>query len=552
MISRKRISLALAALVLVVLSGAGSAFAATSIQFNVTTANPFVANTGRSEVLGQVTLTADISCGDPADTVFCNGVAGTIQVLYVGTPIDNRRATANSGLQYTNGIDVCESIAGGALVCNADGTYINAASATMTVTNTSAGGVVSFAVKAVDLDSGDQIIVRGVRGQIDKGPGSVPGTSIIGRLTTSPSTIAGFSPLEQAVATSADPLEMAFEAFTILQCQVGLTEGIVTVTEGFNTAFVDQNDDSVGPVDPADPDFTSNARPLFSPTPSSMEARNSRIHIVLTGLPSGVTITWPDESDSDSGDGELDSILLLVEQSDSGDEVTYVFVTDDQGESDSNGEIFEIHVNSEDNVELSGTPDDFGVATGQGQMFDDSTSDSQPRYKHPLEPVPGETFLTVAPCTTNLLYPWVLNFANADTGIAISNTSKDPYGTTPQTGTCTVNLYPTDKTTNNGVSAGGAVSITTAPVQPGSVWRTALSGTPAFAGLAGYIIAVCRFQYGHGFAFITDNFPNSPVTAQGYVALIIPDPVILESRSAAVSADDIVFDAPPYGEGLGQ
>jgi len=51
MISSKRISLALAALVLVVLAGAGSAYAQTTPLFDVTTAVPFVANTGRSEVL---------------------------------------------------------------------------------------------------------------------------------------------------------------------------------------------------------------------------------------------------------------------------------------------------------------------------------------------------------------------------------------------------------------------------------------------------------------------------------------------------------------------
>ena len=159
---------------------------------------------------------------------------------------------------------------------------------------------------------------------------------------------------------------------------------------------------------------------------------------------------------------------------------------------------------------------------------------------------------SVVPCTTNLLYPWVLNFAGLDTGIAISNTSMDPYGTVTQAGTCSVNLYPTDKTTNNGVNAGAGVSITTQTIQAGSVWRATLSGTPTFTGLAGYIIAVCRFQYGHGFAFITDNFGvGSPATAQGYLANIIPDPVLLGGRTAT-SMGMNVFGMPPIGEGLGE
>ena len=513
--------------------------------------------------MGQVTLTADIICGTNADAN-CISTAGTIQILYVGTPIDNNIATANIGTLTTNGIEVCESMP--AIVCNGAGLYLTSA-ASIVVTNTAGGGVVSFGVNgAVNFASGNQIIIRGVRGQIDLGPGNVVGTAIVGQLTASPSTIAGFNPTEQTVARSADPLTMAFGPITILQCRPTVGTGTVTVTEGFNTAFVDQG--GAVAVDPADTVVTLNPRPLFAPSGvgtgagAVRVARNSRVNIVLTGKPAGVTITWPVSSAVDSGTGLTGARLDKVSQSVSGDQVLYVFVSPNQAASDINGEKFVITVTAA-NIVLSATPADFGVATAQGQMFDAATptaGGSQPRYNHPLEPVPGVTFLTVAPCTTNLLFPWVLNFANADTGIAISNTSADPYGTIPQTGTCTVNLFPTDKTTNNGVSAGAAVSITTAAVQAGSVWRTSLSGSSTFTGLAGYIIAVCNFQYGHGFAFITDNFPNSPNAAQGYLALLIPDPRILQSltptganaRSGAATADDKFFGVFPYGEGLTQ
>jgi len=557
--SSKRFVVALAALVLVVL-GANFASAQT-VAFDVSTAPTFVANTGRSEVMGQVTLTADVICGTNADTN-CISTAGTIQILYQGTPIDNNIASANINTNTTNGIEVCEKI-GVVTTCNAAGTYLTSLAA-MVVNNTTAGGVVSFGVNgAVNFAAGDQVVIRGVRGQIDLGPGSVVGTSISGQLTASPSTIAGFQPTDQTVARSADPLTMAFTPITILQCRPLIGTGTVTVIEGFNTAFVDQGALAAG-VDPADGVITANTRPLFAPSgaPSTgtRVARNSRVNIVLTGKPTGVTITWPVASAVDSGTGATGAQLLKVSQSVSGDQALYVFVSPNQATSDINGEKFVITVTAAANITLTGTPADFGTATAQGQMFDAATiagaangganGTSQPRYNHPLEPVPGATFLTVAPCTTNLLFPWVLNFANADTGMAIANTSADPYGTVPQTGSCTLNLFPTDKTTNNGVSAGAAISITTAPIQPGSVWRAAMSGTPSFAGLAGYVIAVCRFQYGHGFAFITDNFPNAPVTAQGYIALLIPDPVILTRRSGAVSGDDVFFGVAPYGEGL--
>jgi hypothetical protein len=589
MISSKRISLALAALVLVVLAGVGSAFAQT-VTFNVSTAPTFVANTGRSEVMGQVTMTGDATCGtggtftagvdgifNTADDVlvgaadgFCKSTAGTIQVLYVGTPIDNNLATANIGTLNTNGIEVCERLVPAVVpTCNAVGVYLAGGATGFTVTNTTAGGVVSFGVNnGVDFGAGDQLVVRGVRGQIDQGPGNVVGNSISGQLTSSPSTIAGFQPTSEVVARSADPLTMAFSAWTILQCLPGAPVfGTVTVTEGFNTAFVDHN------FDPADGTLaTTNLRPRFSPTGIGTGSgavrvtRNSRINIVITGRPSGVTINWPAVSAVDSAGGATLAFLNRVSQSTFGDTAIYAFSAADQAASDINGERFVITVTAAANIVLSGTINDFGVTSGQGQMFDPATptaGGSQPRYNHPLEPIPGSTWLTVASCTTNLLYPWVLNFSGFDTGISIANTSTDPYGTIPQNGTCTVNLFPTttpgdaDGNGQNGVdgiSAGPVINITTAVVQSGGTWRAAMSGITVFAGRAGYIIAVCRFQFGHGTAYFTDNFGvGAAATSQGYVANVIPDPLLITpvaGRTATIGAAG-VFGQPPVGEGLG-
>ncbi|MBI4480066.1 MAG: hypothetical protein HY651_08600 [Acidobacteria bacterium] len=564
MISSKRISLALAALVLVVLAGAGSAYAQTTPQFNVTTAVPFVANTGRSEVLGQVVLTADVTCNTVAD-LFCVSTAGTIQVLYVGTPIDllTFASAATCGTLDGTGIEVTENVTQGALgpLCNLAGTYLTG---TFAATNTTAGGVVSFGVTgAVDFAAGDQVVVRGVRGQIDLSPASVVGTSITAQLTTSPSTIAGFSPVQQEVARSADPLVVGLTAVTIIQCRPAGT-AVITLTEGFNTAWVDHGND-VSDTGAGHPDATR--RPRFGGT------NNSRITIVITSRPTGVTIVWPAASSTNATTG---ASLILVAGS-TNDTATYTYHTPGQGLSDVTAEAFTVTLVVDpavpgvaNNIRISGTTNDFGTALAQAQMAPASTSTgSRPRYNHPLENVPAGTLITVVPCTTNLLYPWVLNFAALDTGIAISNTSLDPYGTLTQAGTCAVHLFPTDTTTNNGVNAGGAITVTTQSVAAGSVWRSTLSGQTAWAGKAGYIIAICNFQYGHGFAFITDRFGvGTPETAQGYLALVIPDPVLLGGlaacgvsnnpagryRSAAGLANDklAAICAPPYGEGLTQ
>jgi hypothetical protein len=383
----------------------------------------------------------------------------------------------------------------------------------------------------VDVDAGRQILISGVRGVIAEGPGAVVGTAIIGQLTTSPSTIAGFQPTSEVVARSADPLEVEFDGDTLVQCDPDNVEITITITEGFNTAFVDHGF-GVVPL---------NARPLFG------GSNNSQIRIVIADLPSGVEISWSDSS----ADGTTGAFLELDDQSSNGDEAVFTFQTPDQALSDNNAEEFEIVITDAD-IDLSETPDDIGSSTGSAQMFpDDTDDDDRPRYDHPLE---GEDdFLIIAPCETNLLFPWVAQFAGLDTGLAIANTSKDPYGTDTenQAGTCQVNLFPTDTTTNNGVALTGPVVITTAVVQPGGVWRATMSGVPTFAGKAGYIIAVCNFQFGHGFAFFTDRFGlGAPETAQGYVALIIPDPDLNTCDRSSTPDGDIC--GPATGEGLGQ
>ena len=124
------------------------------------------------------------------------------------------------------------------------------------------------------------------------------------------------------------------------------------------------------------------------------------------------------------------------------------------------------------------------------------------------------TLFTVVPCVTNLLFPYITTAFGFDTGIAISSTSTDPFGTAAQSGTCTLNWYGTAFT--------GATPTPT--VNSGTTW-TGLGSqilNNVTGGFTGYMIAVCRFQYAHGFAFVSDLGARN--LAMGYLALIIPDP----------------------------
>jgi hypothetical protein len=134
------------------------------------------------------------------------------------------------------------------------------------------------------------------------------------------------------------------------------------------------------------------------------------------------------------------------------------------------------------------------------------------------------TLLTISPCRTILLFPFLTNQAGFDTGVAIINTSNDPYSGVAlnQQGECTLYYY--------GVTAPAAVP--TPAIQAGEHMTFTLSGggyvigrptaTVAGApGFQGYMFAICQFQYALGYAFITKS--GAVDIAHGYIALVVPD-----------------------------
>jgi len=127
----------------------------------------------------------------------------------------------------------------------------------------------------------------------------------------------------------------------------------------------------------------------------------------------------------------------------------------------------------------------------------------------------------IDPCVTNLLFPFVTNQAGFDTGMVISNTTKDPWDHATQAGVCKLNYY--------GDTNGGAAppAQTSAVIPAGDYLIWGLSGGGKFGiaatqGFQGYIIAQCKFQCAHGFAFISDY--GNTRTAQGYLALVMDVP----------------------------
>jgi len=524
-----------------------SAFAQTT--YTLTTTPTFVINDGRAEALGNVRLTA--TNAGPT-------VASTINILFT--------TATGAGVGCDN-----DQTTGVSLNFAAPYTAVNVTG--LAVVNTGAGCTASFTIAgAIAATTGGFVEVRGIRGRIDMSPvAGTSGQNILGAVNATPSNSSVFTiPNIGVVGTTAPGLTVILTAGNVLQCLLTGTNPIAEVKEGFNGAFVQNVASLAGSVVPANP------RPLFGAT------NNTQIQIIITGLPTGVTLTWPATVADAAGPAfvapggvvgggsqlERRTVATATTQ-------IYEFVTDDQGVGDITLDDFLITPALTSTATAA-----FGTATAQAQLFpglqtpDATTLTSavnitavRPRYNDPLQPSPAGAFATNAPCRTNLLFPWVVFLPSAgfDTGMAIANTSTDPFGlvgAVAQSGTCTLNGFPTDSSNLAVPVAMPAITSTTANIPTGASWASAVSQISPFNAttFTGYVIAVCNFQYGHGFAFISDNLGASNGVVEGYLALLIPDPNVIVggrlSRSGAGSLGTIaggagtVAPVAQAGEGL--
>lgn len=176
-------------------------------------------------------------------------------------------------------------------------------------------------------------------------------------------------------------------------------------------------------------------------------------------------------------------------------------------------------------------------------------------------------WISIGLCQTTLLYPFVTANPSGglgqgfDTGLAVANTSMDPFGalgipTTPlptkanpagtlaETGSCTLYPYGWTLSSSGAQSAAPAVlkgcDLISNPVQgtncfpvvsPGTV-QTVLA-SQVFPGFQGYVIAVCNFQYAHGYAAVTDLGLRGLFSS--YLALeLVPNAALGNGRGVSI------------------
>jgi hypothetical protein len=313
----------------------------------------------------------------------------------------------------------------------------------------------------------------------------------------------------------------------------------VELEEGFATAFKTLGVPSFLPGD------TQTESGYFSASNLGGGASQATRFIArFFNIPQGVVITVPETVTNISGTNNL--VLQLVESTDAnGAGGTLSSGGGSQDVSLSGGfgvvvyEVLHSNPSAIENIDFTvgisweaDTSNDL-PAIGSGQVSvsfapvstvtTSSAAAPEPRFID-TNPDP-QTIVSIARCTTTILFPFVSNQSGFDTGLAISNTSDDwqLMNTEPQDGICTIHYI--GSTTGGGASPPDDVS-SVIPAGGQLVWTLSggngdfgLNGAPEFQG---YVIAVCEFQYGHGFAFISNGFTGIPTIAHGYLALIIP------------------------------
>jgi len=153
-----------------------------------------------------------------------------------------------------------------------------------------------------------------------------------------------------------------------------------------------------------------------------------------------------------------------------------------------------------------------------------------PRYQAALQPAAALPIVTFPPTQTTLLIPFAVVVPGINTGIAVANTSTDPFGptnggATATDGTILFTLFKNDGTTK---------TFTTATVKSGTVYAANLSDILSSAGFGtsftGYIFVAANFPNAHGSATIYD-------TSTGHAELSTPVLVVQSAGNNITSAN---------------
>jgi len=186
--------------------------------------------------------------------------------------------------------------------------------------------------------------------------------------------------------------------------------------------------------------------------------------------------------------------------------------------------------------------------SGTGSALTALTTGQVPRYQAALQPATAVTVVIFPPSNTTLLLSFAFVGPGYNTGVAVSNTTTDSFGTAgggaaPSEGTITFLMVKNDGTSK---------TYTTTTGSPGSGLTGAgvvKSGSTYVVNLSELLAAASFGSTFTGYVFITSNFTNAHGAATIYTT---------NNGAAALSSPVLVLDAVstasprPSPESLGQ
>lgn len=321
---------------------------------------------------------------------------------------------------------------------------------------------------------------------------------------------------------------------TFNQCELPTSPINITFAERFGTAFEPRGTNTQNV-----PGQNYNTESMFSNGPVlgtiGYADQGTRLLVRFAGIPSGISLSAPLTV---TGSGGL-LLTRVVTDSNGGGSFSAATSTSISLSGGAGILVYEVTAGTPGLIESATIPVTVSYPSGFPATLPGLTPPGSPGtvagFLAPLStvtraslsaPVPRfvednqipATALVVNPCQTNLLFPFVAQLGTTfDTGIAISNTSADPYGTAPQSGACTLYFYdgtanPPASQTSTSIGAGASLVFS---MYAGNSEQNI---TP-IRDWSGYMIARCNFQYAHGFAFISDLGLSK--WSEGYLALVL-------------------------------
>jgi len=490
MTSSKRFSMALAVLVLVVLTGASSAFAQVAFQMSSNERTARVE--GIAEAVGTITLAATSGGTISADS--------TISLAF---------ETADG-----TDTDIVGDVAGDPDPADPVDEFIADVACVVPTFAIDDNILILTFTTACTVVSGETIVIKGLRVNANAaGVGAIISATGTATVPAGEPPITFFIVNKVPVANVAEAFDISIQSgqnvLTCAETSVADTPEdedpdtgkvvFIEIEENFNQAFTSAADEDgfadYGVGAEVGQTFTITFKDV--PEDVNIELRDFDEDTLTTDLVS-------DDGGQDGDGGDLEFTFTITGTATTGDtekvELTFAVTTSDPIDSVAGGITVDVGVSFEAGDLSDGEVPEFVANEVEDDAFD------------------------ISDCFTRLLFPWVANIAGFDSGIAIANTTEDDVafgasdtvGAQAQNGTCVLTGYP---------QGGGApVSFTTPSVTAGGTQTLVLSGTTGFSGFAGYILGVCNFLNAHAFTFITDGFGSlgGPDVAEGYTANVVP------------------------------